>query len=474
MLNWQINVPDDNDDGAFQAEKPNDVGGAWTTAETLYTLLKYNILQPSDDRIQRAKAWLLRHQNLGGDYGEGWPLINKGNSFVDTTAMTIRALSFFPDDPEVLEALQKAKDWILDNQNDDYGWGIWKYEDSLVSATSITLLALKQVQTIFHEERIDLAIQSGIAWLKMVQNQKTGLWGFTQNATETNNASTCQAVTALLELGEQPKNFKQALQAFEDEFTKNGTWHTVQESYILKYFGEGLDQRLYWFNAPRVVSALVAFARVMPKEVGIKKIIESTESLKKFDNLNQSKEMTDISMTHSDFRPWASVEQLRALLDAQAYLADHLDDYVSVMSSKLAVIEKAGMLQSLPIKFSPRKQTSVYVSGRFLVALFPAIGLGLLGMAYLTEAVSLEASLIATVFSMYVLTFVVLWMGFRQKVVSRSRFCFLYFPIWALVVLATGLFVFERAAEGLIVLLLIGFPEILHFIMAKQKGDHSD
>ena len=32
MLSWQINKPDDNDDGGFPAEKPNDIGGVWTTA----------------------------------------------------------------------------------------------------------------------------------------------------------------------------------------------------------------------------------------------------------------------------------------------------------------------------------------------------------------------------------------------------------------------------------------------------------
>ena len=68
------------------------------------------------------KTGWLRHQNLGGDYGSGWPLINRGNSFVDTTARAILALSYFKDDPEVLYSLRRAKDWLLENQNDDGGW----------------------------------------------------------------------------------------------------------------------------------------------------------------------------------------------------------------------------------------------------------------------------------------------------------------------------------------------------------------
>jgi hypothetical protein len=77
-------------------------------------------------------------------------------------------------------------------------------------------------------------------------------------------------------------------------------------------------------------------------------------------------------------------------------------------------------------------------------------------------------------FTMYMLTFAVLWVGYKQKVVSRSRFAYLYFPIWALVVLASGLFIMDHAAEGLIVLLLIGFPEILHHIMGRSKSEHEE
>ncbi len=473
VLNWQINLPDDNDDGGFPAENIHDMGGVWTTAETLYTIIQYKILPPSDKRVQRAKDWLLRHRNLGGDYGDGWPLINKGNSFVDTTSMAILALSPFIDDHQVLEAITKAKNWLLENQNDDYGWGIWKYEDSLVSATSITLIALQKINELMTDEDVDSAIKSGVAWLKVSQN-KNGLWGFTPNAKETNIASTCQAVNTLMTLGEDPKKFKEALKAAIGDLKNQGTWCTIQESYTLKYFGEGLDQRLSWFTAPLAVSLLVKFARNMPREVEIKQVIEATESLKKYDIVKDGKELTNIALGHLDIRPWASVQYLRGLLDSQAYMQEHLDEYVSVMSGKLAIVEKAGMLKSLPIIFSPRKQTSVYASGKFLVWMVPIIGLALVGTTYLTESVGLEVSLIASLFAIYLATFAILVIGFKQKIISKDRFCFLYFPIWALIVLATGLFIVEKAAEALVVLLLIGFPEILHLVMGKGKSGHGE
>ncbi len=473
VLGWQNDKPGDDDDGGFRAERIRDQGGVWTTAETLYTLIKYNILPNSDSRVQRAKAWLIRHRNLGGDYGDGWPLINRGNSFVDTTCMAIRALLFFPDDPEAVDAIKKAKEWLIANQNDDGGWGIWKYEDSLVSATCYAVLVLKETEFIYLDENTTLAIQGGLTWLKTVQDPNTHLWGFTAGA-ESNNASTTQAVSTLFQFGEDPKNYKEALHSLLTELKEQGYWKTQEESYTLKYFGEGLDNRLSWFYAPLAVSVLIEYSESLPKEVGITHIVEAVESLKKFDTLHKSREVTSINADH-DIRVWASVELLKGILEAQAYLQEHLDEYISVMSGKLAIIEKAGMLQSLPIMFSLKRKTSLYASGKFLVALVPIIGLSLLGTAYFTslEAIELEHVLIAILFSMYMLTFAVIWIGYKQKVVTRSRFAYLYFPIWALIVLSTGLFLFEHAAEGLIVLLLIGFPEILHHLMGKSHKEEN-
>ncbi len=485
-LTWQINKPDDDDDGGFRAERIRDQGGVWPTAETLHALLKYRILEPKDERIQRAKAWILRHQNLGGDYGDGWPLINRGNSFVDTTSLCIQALLFFPDDPEAVEAIEKAKAWLIENQNDDGGWGIWKYEDSLVSATCYAVLALKEVNTVHPDEATDSAIQRGLTWLKLVQDPNTRLWGFTADVQEPNNASTCQAVSTLFQFGEDPKNYKEALNSLLAELKEQGYWKTLEESYTLKYFGEGLDNRLSWFYAPLAVTTLIAYSKSFPKDVGITHIVEAVESLKKFDTTHKSLEVTSINADH-DVRVWASVESLKGILEAQRYLQEHLDEYVSVMSGKLIILEKAGMLKSLPIMFTMKRKTNFYASGRFLVALIPIVALALFAVAYVAslppfmedflsheQVESVYVTYIGILFGVYLLTFGVLLIGYKQKVVSKSRFAYLYFPIWALIVLSTGLFLIERAAEALIVLLLIGFPEILHHIMGKSKSEHAE
>jgi hypothetical protein len=480
VLGWQLDKPEDDDDGGFCAERNRNQVGVWTTAETLHTLLKCKVLAPTDLRAQRAKSWLVRHRNLGGDYGDGWPLINSGNSFVDTTSITIRALLYFPEDPEAVDAITKAKDWLLANQNDDGGWGIWKYEDSLVSATCYAVLALKDVEAVYPDEKVAQAIQGGLTWLKMVQDPNTHLWSYAVGK-DANNASTCQAVSALFQFGEDPKNYKEALNALLSELKAQGYWKTIEESYTLKYFGEGLDNRLSWFYAPMAVTVLIAYRKSLPKDVGVIHIVEAVESLKKFDVVYKSMEVTSINEEH-DVRAWASAESFMGLLEAQAYLQEHLDEYVSVMSGKLAVIEKASMLKSPPVLFTLKHKTSFYASGRFLVVLIPLVALALFGVAYVVSLPpfmtdfmtgelieSFDVAFVGILFGVYFLTFAILLVGYRQKVVSKSRFAYLYFPIWALVVLSTGLFLIERAAEAFIVLLLIGFPEILHHLMGKSK-----
>jgi len=488
-LSWQINKKGDDDDGGFCAEKPNDVGGVWTTAETLIVMLKYKLLTTQDSQMQRAKDWLLRHQNLGGDYGSGWPLINRGNSFVDTTARAILALSYFKDDAEVIDSLRRAKDWLLENQNDDGGWGIWKYEDSLVSATSLTLLALRCLVDIFPEdENIKLSILRGAAWLKNAQDPKSSLWGFTppnkENNGEPNNASTRMAVYALYKLGEDLEEYMPALKSFLEEFKKEGRWHTINETYTLKYFGEGLDQRLSWFNAPFMVMMLVRYARCVPGSVDITKIIDGAESLKIFDSTYQGRGATDISPGNHDVRPWASVQFLCGILEAESYLQNNLDEYVNIMGKKVEIIEKAGMLQSMPLVLPFKKQTGVYVSMKFLMWLIPIMALSLIGISYLTYMTMVHEGqllmeegimtpIVVSLFSIYMVTFFVLVLGYKQNIISKSRFAFLYLPIWALVMVSTILFFMKRLEEGLVVLLLIGFPEILSLIMNKMnKEDH--
>ena len=43
------------------------------------------------------------------------------------------------------------------------------------------------------------------------------------------------------------------------------------------------------------------------------------------------------------------------------------------MDKKVAIIEKAGLLQSMPIVSPFKKQTGIYVSTRFLMILVPSV-----------------------------------------------------------------------------------------------------
>ena len=82
--------------------------------------------------------------------------------------------------------------------------------------------------------------------------------------------------------------------------------------------------------------------------------------------------------------------------------------------------------------------------------------------------------IVVSLFACYMITFFVLVLGYKQNVISKSRFAIMYLPIWALIVVSTILFFMERLEEGLVVLLLIGFPEILSLVMNKSKHEHSE
>jgi hypothetical protein len=143
------------------------------------------------------------------------------------------------------------------------------------------------------------------------------------------------------------------------------------------------------------------------------------------------------------------------------------------MGKKVADIEKAGMLKSMPIVMPFKRTSSVYVSTKFLVMLIPALGLGLIGISYFTEFFDFERAVIVSLFTVYLVTFGALLLGYNQKVLSKSKFCFMYLPIWALAVTGTVLFVIGKDIEALVVLLLIGFPELLSLVMNKMgKEEH--
>ena len=77
-----------------------------------------------------------------------------------------------------------------------------------------------------------------------------------------------------------------------------------------------------------MVMMLVTYARCVPGSVDIKHIIDGAESLKVFDDTYQGREVTDISAGNHDIHPWASVQFLRGLLEAESYLQNNLDEYV--------------------------------------------------------------------------------------------------------------------------------------------------
>lgn len=82
------------------------------------------------------------------------------------------------------------------------------------------------------------------------------------------------------------------------------------------------------------------------------------------------------------------------------------------------------MLESMPALMPFRRTSSVYVSGKFLMLLVPTVGLGLIGIAYLTEILGFISAVITSLFSVYLITFGALAIGFKQKVIFEVKILF--------------------------------------------------
>jgi len=181
----------------------------------------------SSDALQQAAAALISGQNADGGWGAAW-LPPTGGSTVSSTDFALTALlcagysesnSNLKRGIEYLLAnslqghwesvgktamssiilkktsysdqlLNTAIEWLVQNQNDDGGWGRKKGEVSNVTTTAMTMVAL-------HESgKGEISLARGAAWLMAAQNADGG-WSNLAGVPSSTTAGTAQAVWAL-------------------------------------------------------------------------------------------------------------------------------------------------------------------------------------------------------------------------------------------------------------------------------------
>lgn len=290
-------------DGGLPAESFTDPAGAWSTAQALANLLWTGLVEPPDPFCRSLAGWLRAHQNADG----GWPFRSRGESFVDTTAWAVWALSFLAaESPEVVD---KGLRWLLDAQrdagtDDRGGWGIEPRERDRVYSTFVTLLALKHLPAAPGlSERagaIDDAIQEALRWLRAGRNHDGG-WGMFPGA-PTDVANTIHALLALSIVGGQPLSEEAAaLEVVRAARLPTMTWPTVTEILELR---NGFDLRLSWFTTPYACwlwSLALRDGAVCADET--LDCIEALEQHFQGDNVT-------LTLGTTDARPWAICDYL--------------------------------------------------------------------------------------------------------------------------------------------------------------------
>lgn len=347
LLNYQ------NDDGGFQAEKPNqDRSGVYPTADTLFLISRYldqEVLkclkrEKKENVLRGCFRWLMKVRNNDGGWSQ-YAISKNDRSVVDSTAWVVRALvaytrtdkipknaweylrrlltdtdvcnSFIArmekgegivekeregDDEQkriiswllenlesehILEILKillarRAIEWLMNNQNEDSGWGLFKGEDSRVYSTFISLVAIqefisrvKPLSQGTEEVLINLknGIEKGEEWLQRDEKQggcrRRNGWTYCRKTDRNtppdvpNVPSTCQALIALLSNDDRPDLYKSELNFLIESFERGSKevpkkWGTEEELYRLS---DGFDVRLSWFTLPFVTWALTFFVK---------------------------------------------------------------------------------------------------------------------------------------------------------------------------------------------------------------------
>jgi hypothetical protein len=122
----------------------------------------------------------------------GWPIrTTLGFPVVESTSWVIRTIVqarcfFNPNSPDINAAYQ----WLLNNQNMDYGWGSYYGQPSRTFHSSLALLALTAVDKFSRE------VSLGADWFLRYQKNDVPAWGATPESPPT-ILHTCWALLAL-------------------------------------------------------------------------------------------------------------------------------------------------------------------------------------------------------------------------------------------------------------------------------------
>lgn len=284
---WLIRIQ--NEDGGWSPPYDNiQLSGISTTALVLEALARSNTKVL--DILKKGINFLLAYQQEDG----GWPDRSVGCSLVIETAQALNALLQIKklqlnNLPSFDNAIRNALNWLVRNQNDDGGWGLWLNErhGSLPHHAAWSTIALSEAighfQISIDERELILKTlrKAQTYFLNEFEkpNNEIGGWRQHKLAKYIDPHTTSFALFALshtrevtVKLSEVAKMCKKYL---INSMTVTGKWeNTVEETVISVRFeasAKSIDIRRvkWWIAAPITILALqkVCGQRVFSKEI---------------------------------------------------------------------------------------------------------------------------------------------------------------------------------------------------------------
>ncbi len=267
---------------------------AWTTAEGLIAILsRYDkIAFPATEYnpsllAEIAYKLINIDEHIKGGGIPAYPDLEISHrGVVDSTAIVLNALctlrlfmyemklaqlsvgsSIHVSIEDISKCIDRLEHWLIANQNEDKGWGIWKGEVSRVTATAYAIRALVGAGV----ERGAHSLRSSYFWLEQAR-KKDGMWAVDWHTDESDLTSTAFAVTALAILSDSV--IEETIQSAVDKLLNTTDWKdAVHNIEIEDDQGKRRIIKLPYASKPRVIQTLI-IAGVPLKDVRIIKALQ--------------------------------------------------------------------------------------------------------------------------------------------------------------------------------------------------------
>lgn len=132
-----------NDDGGWPyISNTNGASNVESTCWALQALYAYSAEGANDEIINRCVDWILGQHAPIVDSDSGWAFVGNAVSRVYITALVLRTLSLLGK--HGVQEFESAKQWLLNSQNEDGGWGELADRGSSFFFTSFAVIALME------------------------------------------------------------------------------------------------------------------------------------------------------------------------------------------------------------------------------------------------------------------------------------------------------------------------------------------